>query len=129
MIDENKLIEDIMWKVKEQVFKSEEVGYNRPFCDKANVIECISNQPKIGEWIPCSERMPEVPEGIEYDDCPEFNVTIKGAKEATTLRCNSEGTWFDDNGYVYPVIAWQLLPEAYNEELSGGCKNNGKDKN
>lgn len=41
-------------------------------------------------WIPCSERLPEVPEGTEDDDCPEFNVTIKGANRAATLRCSSD---------------------------------------
>ena len=64
-------------------------------------------------WIPCSERLPEVPEGTEDDDCPEFNVTIKGASRAATLRCSSDGTWFDEFGHVYPVIAWQPLPAPY----------------
>ena len=64
-------------------------------------------------WIPCSERLPEVPEGTEDDDCPEFNVTIKGASRAAILRCSSDGTWFDEFGHVYPVIAWQPLPEPY----------------
>ena len=62
-------------------------------------------------WVLCSERMPEVPEGIDDDECPEFIVTIKGTNKATTLKCASDGTWFDDLGYTYDVIAWQqLLP-------------------
>ena len=64
-------------------------------------------------WIPCSERLPEVPEGTEDDDCPEFNVTIKGASRAAILRCSSDGTWFDEFGHIYPVIAWQPLPAPY----------------
>ncbi len=64
-------------------------------------------------WIPVEERLPEVQEGLEDMYCPEFNVTIKGAKEATTLKYSWDGTWFDDNGIVYSVIAWQPLPEAY----------------
>ena len=71
-------------------------------------------------WIPCSERMPDVPEGIEDDECPEFNVTIKGADQATTLKCASDGTWFDDLGYTYDVIAWQPLPAPYNPHI---CNN------
>ena len=67
-------------------------------------------------WIPCSERLPDVPEGTEDDDCPEFNVTIKGASRAATLRCSSDGTWFDEFGYVYPVIAWQPLPDPYQQK-------------
>lgn len=64
-------------------------------------------------WIPVSERLPEVPEGTEDDDCPEFNVTIKEADKATTLKYSPDGTWFDDFGEVYNVEAWQPLPEAY----------------
>ena len=64
-------------------------------------------------WI--SEGLPEVPEGTEDDDCPEFNVTIKGANKATTLKYAPDGTWFDDSGEVYRVIAWKPLPEAYKE--------------
>lgn len=68
------------------------------------------------DWIPCSEYLPEVPEGIEDDYCPEFNVTIKGADKATTLKYAPDGTWFDDSGEVYNVIAWQPLPEPYKGE-------------
>lgn len=67
-------------------------------------------------WIPCSKRLPEVPEGTEDDDCPEFNVTIKGASRAATLRCSSGGTWFDEFGHVYPVIAWQPLPLPFRDK-------------
>lgn len=49
----------------------------------------IDEQPTIyvdDGWIPVSERLPEVPEGTEDVYCPEFNVTIKGASKATTLK-------------------------------------------
>lgn len=67
-----------------------------------------------GGWILCSEQLPEVPEGIEDALCPEFNVIIKDSHEATTLKCDPEGTWFDDSGFVYRVTAWQPLPEPFN---------------
>ncbi len=71
-------------------------------------------------WIPCDERLPEVDADIdetwEDDDCPEYNVTIKGASEATTLKYSPDGDWFDANGCVYNVIAWQPLPEPYRPE-------------
>ena len=73
-------------------------------------------------WIPVKERLPEVDadieEAIEDDDCPEYNVTIRGASESTTLKYSPDGTWFDDNGYVYDVIAWRPLPEPYRPERS-----------
>lgn len=77
--------------------------------DQNRTIELIKNF----NWIPVSERLPEVPEGTEDDDCPEFNVTIKGADKATTLKYSPDGTWFDDFGEVYNAEAWQPLPEAY----------------
>nr|WP_301913068.1 DUF551 domain-containing protein [uncultured Blautia sp.] len=85
----------------------------------ADVKEIIySHMKEISDdgWIPVDERLPEVPEGTEYDNCPEFNVTIKGASKATTLKYAPDGTWFDDSGEVYNVMAWQPLPEPYRPE-------------
>lgn len=69
-------------------------------------------------WIPVEEQLPDVTEGTEDPDCPEFNVMIKGASRSTTLKYSWDGTWFDDNGYLYDVIAWQPLPEPYRPERS-----------
>ena len=88
-------------------------------CENAAEIE-RSSRDNDG-WIPVEERLPEISRTPEEDDeCPEFNVTIRGAEEATTLKYSSaDGTWFDDNGYVYDVIAWRPLPEPYRPERSG----------
>ena len=80
--------------------------------DQNRTIELI----KSFNWIPVRECLPEVPEGTEDDDCPEFNVTIKGADKATTLKYAPDGTWFDDSGEVYKVVAWKSLPEPYKGE-------------
>ncbi len=115
MIDEKKLIEDILWRVKEQVFESEEVGHNRPFCDKANVIECINNQPKICEWILCSERLPTMEE-CRKNDCwfilDDGNRRYQGTFDYTERYFTKFDLW---NGPVEDkcVIAWQPLPEPY----------------
>lgn len=71
------------------------------------------NVPSKDGWIPVEKKLPEVQEGLEDMYCPEFNVTIKGAEIATTLKYSWDGTWFDDYGTVYNVIAWQPLPERY----------------
>lgn len=75
----------------------------------------LSSKKKSGNdgWIPVDERLPEVQEGLADEYCPEFNVTIKGAERATTLKYSWDGTWFDDRGDIYDVIAWQPLPEGY----------------
>ena len=85
---------------------------------KGIVEEIIHKHMGNDGWIPVEERLPEVPDDIEDEYCPEFNVTIKGASRATTLKYSPDGTWFDDSGQVYVVIAWQPLPEPYRPERS-----------
>lgn len=80
---------------------------------RKSILQIIEDQPRVGEWIPVEERLPEVPEGTEDEDCPEFNVTVDGSVESTTLRYSWDGTWFDDSGNLYNVIAWMPLPESY----------------
>lgn len=82
----------------------------------SDIIRSHMNEAENGGWIPVSEYLPEVPEGTDDDDCPEFNVTIKGADKATTLKYSPDGTWFDESGEVYQVVAWQSLPEPYKPE-------------
>ena len=80
-------------------------------------------------WVLVEERLPEVDEDVEEiiedDDCPEYNVTIRGASESTTLKYSPSGSWFDSNGYVYDVIAWQPLPEPYKPKQPETCKYTG----
>ena len=93
-------------------------GYKAGQIRMAERIEEIIRKHMNDGWIPVEERLPEISRTPEEDDeCPEFNVTIRGAEEATTLKYSSaDGTWFDDNGYVYDVIAWRPLPEPYRQE-------------
>ena len=78
-----------------------------------DIIHSHMDEAENDGWIPVEERLPEVPEGLADEYCPEFNVTIKGAERTTTLKYSWDGTWFDENGNVYNVIAWQPLPEPY----------------
>lgn len=97
-------------------------GKIKAYFDVEQIIRSYMNEckdmniPSNNGWIPVSEGLPEVPEGTEDDDCPEFNVTIKGADKATTLKYAPDGTWFDDSGEVYKVVAWKPLPEPYKGE-------------
>ena len=64
MIDEKKLIEDIE---KEIEFA---MKCNMPdiVAGMRQIASVIEEQPKIGEWIPCSERLPEMHrEGMEAE--------------------------------------------------------------
>ncbi len=89
-----------------------------PAPSKKKVASILYGQLYKNGWISCSKKIPDVPEGTEDDFCPEFNVTVQGATEATTLKCDHDGTWFDDFGNLYTVIAWQPLPAAYRPQIS-----------
>ena len=68
-------------------------------------------------WIPTKVTLPpETPEGTPDEDCPEYIVTIAGATNSAVLKYSPDGTWFDDNGFVYKVTAWRYMPEVYDEQ-------------
>ena len=108
-----KILEEIDIKIAGSMGKKREglLGARKIICKHMN-----------DGWISVEERMPEVDEDteetIEDDDCPEYLVTIRGASESTVLKYSPDGAWFDENGYVYDVIAWQPLPEPYRPERS-----------
>ena len=58
MIDEKKLIEDILQH--ENVLASANHVYKSGYRDRQyEIIDTIKRQPKVGEWIPVSERLPD----------------------------------------------------------------------
>lgn len=82
--------------------------------------EYVLNQPKVGEWIPVEERLPNEEE-FEKNYCrnhwgAEFIVMIKGANRPTSLYYK-EGVWFDDDNNDYDVLAWMPLPEQYSSGI------------
>lgn len=101
----------------QEVLNAYSQGYEDGTDNFYNAVEEIIRKHMNDGWIPVEERLPEVDEDteetIEDDDCPEYIVTIRGASESTTLKYSPDGTWFDENGYVYNVIAWRPMPEAY----------------
>ena len=85
--------------------------YDKKTCDPRDLLEEQGDGiGVINRWIPCSKRLPLIPEGA---DDQKFIVMIYGADEPTILNCNSYGTWHDDDGNIYDVTAWQLFPESY----------------
>lgn len=58
MIDEKKLIKEL------EEYRSK-CAYDDEYCDGiTHAINEIKAQPKVGEWIPCSERLPKTDEYI-----------------------------------------------------------------
>lgn len=103
MIDEKKLIDDMkrLATRKFTIYPWYE-GFIDALCD---VEDLIKSQPKVGEWIPCSERMP--------DDNGKYLVTTsKGEVKLDFYFTFKDGGSFDD----WRTIAWMPLPEPYREE-------------
>ena len=96
MIDEKKLIEDLIPLLNE---------YDDMILS-GRIIGIIDRQPKVGGWIPVSERLPEEPNNYE--------VTVDlGSEQLTNTVYYSmqEGRWSTYENYV---TAWrERLSEPY----------------
>lgn len=131
MIDEKKLIEEIRkrrdcWESKAAEY--DEAGpkyeYSMDMCDgKANelttILSIIDKQPRVGEWIPCSERLPEEKEPVlvqweKYDR--HLNITITYL-DVMWLDDAEEEVFETINGMPNgKVVAWMPLPEPWEGE-------------
>lgn len=123
MIDEKKLIEQRPEWLNENCIGNEK--YNKGWND-CNKYWCdtIREQPKVGEWIPCSERLPEEPKTnpvLKGKNLELYLVTTEyGSNEQDKLypfRAFWNGVNFTDGWHILDVIAWQPLPEPYKGEM------------
>jgi hypothetical protein len=106
MIDESRLIDNLKKEWEELCDYSENVETLLEY-----VIRFIGSQPKIGGWIPCSERLPENKDNV---------LVCWGGKNVSVgyFVSGGLGGWFFEQlagGYKIPYepYAWQPLPEAY----------------
>lgn len=104
MIDEKKLIEEIE--------KIDLHGRMKEYAGLCAAVDIIKNQPKAGEWIPCSERLP-VESGTYIVNAIENHIVhVTFAKWMTRMkRWNLTGS----RSY-WKVTAWMPLPEPYKGE-------------
>ena len=112
MIDEIRLSEKSKWLVEPT---EGEYGKGWNDCNK-HWIEVIKEMPKVGEWIPCSERLPE------YTGCYLTTTAIPSMGKTSYLikyvvmKVDKAGKkrWYRQ-GRGNEVIAWMPLPEPYKE--------------
>ena len=117
MIDENRLIEDIKDDAKRilaHVFGEVPSEFIDDYLKQMEWL--INDQPKISEWIPCSERLPELDEGHEcFKQSHCCLCAIKWWDGDITEEVgwyNQTGNWNLDSDNC-KVIAWMPLPEEY----------------
>lgn len=110
MIDEKKLIEDLK-KNNFDVLMSDAECFGLEKCTE-NIIELINEQPKVGEWIPCSERFPEESGTYIVNAIENHIVHVTFAKWMPRMkRWNLSG-----NRSYWKVTAWMPLPKPYRPE-------------
>ena len=119
MIDEKKLIESLRASL----------NTGRESFPVDLIVECIEEQPKIGEWIPCSECLPEdvdnrffmcivenheedLPMFCQYEEEYGFGFWHDIFNEETLGFVDTEFKTNEELGYE-KVIAWMPLPEPY----------------
>lgn len=107
MIDERKLIEEIDYYISHTCENSKE---HYAYKQSKKLVE---KQPKVNEWIPVSEKLPEVEK--------EVLVCTYGYSQRVwcLLDHDEEYVWEDEFGgwnEFEDVIAWMLLPERYKSE-------------
>ena len=108
MIDENKLIEDI----EKEIEFAMKCNMPAMVAGMRQIASIIENQPKIGEWIPCSERFPEESGTYIVNAIENHIVHVTFAKWMPRMkRWNLSG-----NRSYWKVTAWMPLPEPHRPE-------------
>lgn len=108
MIDEKKLIQ-IMLIAREREF-------GVPLAMINWFLDMIVAQPKVGEWIPCIEKLPKEKEDVLISTYRSEVVIVNMQKDLGGNIYFEESfdgvfTW-----ELVDVIAWQPLPKPYEEE-------------
>lgn len=111
MIDEKKLID----RLKHSTFLGRHSGGEiEEYINFNKVKEIIREQSKVSEWIPCSERFPEVGEEVLVT---YLGISSKKPHCSGIAFIDESGRWYwSENGIskvMVEIIAWMPLPEPY----------------
>lgn len=115
MIDETKLIDEVNDLMDANLLFYDDASKSRQET-LDEIVDLIDEQPKVGEWIPCSERLPEEQtdyKGIKRSYCSLVTVIGYGVSRID-IDYTVNGIWhLEEANTVLKVLAWQPLPKSY----------------
>ena len=111
MIDEKMLIE---------ILSRNSIFEKITNAEGKNIYEIIDSLPKVGDWIPCSERLPKRKNRTKISETVIATYLSMFDKrplcDAFVYYDYDENIWlWDDNDepVAVDIVAWQPLPEPY----------------
>lgn len=125
MIDEKQLIKDMKKLKRHYDFfykkgRSEIDDVVKSASDTLfkDVIKTAQEQPKVGEWIPCSEYLPENKVNPISNDYYEYPVTVdfNGTLDVRYYKFGDGHWWHGGKCMDDYVIAWIPRPEPWEGE-------------
>lgn len=115
MIDEKKLIEEM-----NKTFPDKFLNDKNWFCGKCSFMDLFNELietfvPKLGEWIPCSEKLPEIGTMViaSSERCVFTDMSYGYAYPDDNKPCFHK--WDDEMWQCFKpeIVAWKPLPEPY----------------
>lgn len=129
MIDEKEVIEAIEEKILEVKADKEKCEVIFDFADilmavYRELIYFIEKQQRVGEWIPCSERLPEMHKVLlDYDEyyMVSDSVLVTDGKDVFISEYEvdddfSYGWFFEGTKCENEITHWMPLPKPFREE-------------
>lgn len=123
MIDEKKPIKEIekrinFWKDRAATEESEFGAKLKMVmaAEATKILDMVNNQPKVGEWIPCSERPPEYTSN--YLVTVMIGSPFGAYKEVRSAIYNTKTGWcvYKSADEIANVIAWAESPKPWEGE-------------
>lgn len=117
MIDEDKLIRDLVANTHKERFKNYKTGSKDIYYLMQDVFDCIDRQTRSDGWIPCSDgkNLPEEKINPITDDFYEYQVTFQ-LGDVSDIRHYKfgNGHWWNAGQIMDRyVTAWRVPLEAY----------------
>ena len=107
MIDEKKLIAEMREYLSKYEWLNAQGDHDQRWYAMTEALELVEHQPKVGEWIPCSERLPETSQDLE--------VTCKNGGRFVAYYTGKN--WYHCiTNAVVDVIAWKEPSEPWEGE-------------